>query len=499
MKTKITIFILILLFGLTCTACSIEKPPAESAPLPAAPASPGPGETAAEEELPADTRPAEIRVISPAPAGFTAPCLAEVYEALCVYEDGEILPLLAEGAPVHESGSGEYVFTLPDFLTDSEGRPFGAAEAAAAMEHYGEQDDGLFLRAEVTEEEKLLLRFSRELSADEARHWFCTLPLFAEKEGSPNGFVGTGPYAIGELSGEGMLLLPNGHFRADEAKRQNVRSIRYLFIDDRVDTVIALETLKADMALALPYEEAEDFLPGGSYADLFKVVDNYGAALHFLLPNVAAGKALSAQNSRLDVFGCLDVLALSSELGGSLHPILTSPEEADSDGVLPYGAYRLTLLCSDRGEDPLIAGAVRRQLENKGVILQLLTLPEEEYRAALASGQDWDLALVETEGGAHPAAHWAQLWELSDTANVLRGGLSDSAFLRQLRTLSLAAAPEEADVLALREYISSHAYALALPRMNTPSIVPLTLLEAVRDGNGVLLPGACQYEDEYDG
>ena len=452
-----------------------------------------------EPEPEPDTRPAEIRVITAHPADYGADCYAEVYESLYLLEDGNLVPLLAEGSPVHESGTAEYAISLRRDIFDSEGRAFGAAEAAASYEAYAEaRGDKLLLTAESTETGDLQLVFSRELEPVEEEQWLTAVPLF----GSEN--HGTGPYRIESESEDALLLVPNERYEGASG-RQNVQSIRYLFIESAAEKVIALETDRADMANGLSYEDAEDFLPAGSYSDLFTTVEHYGTVGRYLLPNVGKGSALESEEKRLALFAAIDCAALAETMGGQACTALGNPDcpelresfqsyqtEVSTGRASP--AVRITLLCPQSGAGNSCASVLAARLEGKGYSLLLRPLSSEEYTTALDSGEGWDLALVETPPSRSVLEHWTALWSYADNARTLRGGLTDATLINLLETLAEGKDTAGDCVRRLQERVYNHGLALALPQMNEPRVLPLWVTKAVLDPRGGILPGECEYE-----
>ena len=445
-----------------------------------------------------DPRPEVLRILAPKPDGRDSACYAEVYETLYTLSEGKRSPLLAGGEAEHESGSGEYRIALRSDVCDSEGRPFSAALAAVA---YSEQAGGsLLLSAEVSEDGKLCLHFSRELDEKEADHWFCAVPLFAE-----NG-VGTGPYRIAEEDSESLLLLPNEAYWGEKEKRQNLQSIRYLFISDAPAQVMALETDKADAALRLSYADAEDFLPGGTYSDLFYTVDHFSGIGRYLLPNVGKGSTVEEEALRLSLFRALDGSALAERLGGQACTALGNPElVTPAQGFTSYQTVSeneneealrqlgLTLLTPDGEEARRTAAAVQSQWEQQGVRVRLLCLAEEEYREALAAAESWDMALVETAPAASVTEQWAELWDYDKKNTQLRGKLNDATLHNLLQTALDGETASAENLQRLQERVYNHALAYALPQLNEPLILPMTMRKSVLNGE-VLLPGSCEYE-----
>ena len=456
-------------------------------------------QTLEEPEPETDTRPAEVRVITAHPADHSAACYAEVYETLYILEDDKLTPLLAAGNPVHESGKAAYSIALRPDICDSEGRVFGAVEAAASYEAYAEaRGDKLLLTAEGTETGDLQLLFGRELEPVEEEQWLTAVPLF----GSEN--HGTGPYRIESESEDVLLLVPNERYGGASGK-QNVQSIRYLFMEAAAEKVIALETDRADMANGLSYEDAEDFLPGGSYSDLFTTVEHYGTVGRYLLPNVGKGSTLESEEKRLALFAAIDCAALAETVGGQACTALGNPDCAElCESFQSYQtevstgraspAVRITLLCPQSGAGNSCASALAAQLEGKGYSLLLRPLSSEEYTTALDSGEGWDLALVETPPSRSVLEHWTALWSYTDNARTLRGGLTDGTLINLLETLAEGKDTAGDCVHRLQERVYNHGLALALPQMNEPRVLPLWVTKAVLDPKGAILPGECEYE-----
>lgn len=470
-------------------------------------AKPAPAESVAvssrtEEPAPAeavDPRPEILRILAPAPTELDSACYAEVYETLFTLSEGERVPLLAGSEAEHESGSGEYRIALRSDICDSEGRPFTAADAAYSYSLYGEGDK-LFLSAEVGEDGKLCLHFSRELSEKEGERWLCRVPLHTADE------LGTGPYRIAESDSDSLTLLPNEAYWGDKETKQNLQSIRYLYISGAPAQVMALETGKADAALQLGYADTEDFLPGGSYSDLFYTVDRYSGTGRYLLPNVGKGSAVEDEALRLALFGALDGNALADALGGRActalgNPDLISPSEGfasyqtASSEVGDSGINRLslTLLSPDGEEAQRTASAVQTQWESKGVRVRLFILADEEYREALAAAESWDMALVETESEGSAAEQWAELWAFERNNTQLRGKLNDATLQNLLQTVLDGTAASAESVQRLQERVYNHGFAYALPQLKEYLTVPQSMSRPVMNGE-VLLPGSCVYE-----
>lgn len=496
-----------------CAAVPAEKTAPTAAPEPAAEP-----EVSAElpESVPADSRIERLRVISEYPRGMDAPCFAEVYETLYAVQAGETVPVLAAAAwELSEDGRCYRMALLPD-VTDSEGNPFTAADAARC---YGQMLGGLLVSAEVDEDGALLLRFRRKLREREERYWLCEQPLYTAvgEVGEDGGLLecfGTGPYRLAEQGRDSLLLLPNEHWRGAAEDTQRTASIEYLFMNDAPSRVIALELGRAEMADCLSYEEAEDFLPGGSYSDLFTTVDYFSPVGRFLLPNMNKGSVLADEKVRLAVFSALDREALAEKLGGRACRGLGNPDYPElntdsgfrntpTDDESVYNALRdsgyrsenLTLLCPESGAGRTVAAQLQRLWERRGVSVILRPASPEEYEAALADGNGWDAALVETPAACSPALQWQALWAADGSTNVLRGGQSDAALLNLLRTLAKPETDTEENLQRLQELALSHGYALALPQLSEPRVVSVSINQAVMNGQGALLPGACEYKE----
>lgn len=504
--------VFLLLSALLLCGCGERVLPQElSTPAPRTEEEPAEPENTQGQEALVDTRPAEIRILSAYPAGPDSDCFAEVYESLYALSGEKYVPILAEGKAIRGSGESEYLIPLRKNVCDSEGQSFGAAEAAECYLRYAEErGDKLLLTAEATEEGGLRLHFSRELRDFEEAHWLCAVPMYGTKtdgdadEAGAVRYLGTGPYVISEQSRDELLLVPNGLYGGEPGK-QNVQSIRYLFIEDAPSQVIALETGRADMANGLSYEDAEDFLPGGSYSDLFTTAEYYSSIGRFLLPNVGKGSALESEEKRLALFGAIDCAALAERIGGQACTALGNPDCAElTESFQSYQtqstegwaspALRLTLLCPQSGAGKLCADALAAQLEGKGYSLFLRPLSAEEYASALDSGEGWDLAVVETPTSRSAVEHWKALWNYAANAASLRGGQTDATLINLLQTIAEGRDTAGDCVHRFQERVYNHGLALALPRLNEPRVLPLWVTEAVLNQNGAILPGECAYE-----
>lgn len=487
-----------LVLALLLSGCALQNSVAgECVSVPVA--SPPSVEATTAPEIAEDPRPEEVRILSAFPTDRSADCYAEVYESLYTPSEAGLLPLLAHEEPRHESGSAEYRIALRSGLCSSAGQVFDAEEAAFAYTAYAHSpEDALLLTAEATEEGELRLLFKRELQPAEEEDWFTAVPLFDRE------YLGTGPYRIETESESELLLVPNEHYGGGKG-RQNVQRIRYLFSEDAAEKVIALETDKADMANGLLYEDAVDFLPGGSYSDLFTTAEYYSAVGRFLLPNVGKGSALESEELRLALFAALDCAALADELGGRACNALGNPDctelteqlqtyQSAVSGERPAVIVSLSLLCPQSGTGKRCAEALAVQLESKGYALRLYALPDEDYALALESGEGWDLALVETKATHSAVAQWMELWNYRSGTALLRGAQGDATLINLLQTLSDGRAAAADCVHRLQERVYNHALALALPQMNEPRVLPLWVSKAVLNEKGAILPGACEYE-----
>ncbi len=483
MRRFAPLILILLLFGML--GCGEKAVAPTAAPAESAEATPTPATVTEAPAEPADSRPEEVRVIAPR----NEDRYAEVYESLYLLSEDKLMPLLAEDEAEHEAGSASYTISLCSDICDSEGNALSIADAAASYLAFAEKTgDKLLASAEETEDGKLLLRFERPLSEREERCWLCSVPLY-HSEGS-----GTGPYKIAEESESELLLIPNEGYWGHAEGKQNVRIIRYLFINSASAQVIALETGKADMALGISYEDAVDFLPGGSYSDLFKALDSYSSAARFLLPNVGKGSKLEDEQLRLALFSSIDAAALADALGGRACSALGNPDSVSFAGDSYQSKHTavenstlskltLTLLCAESGESRIAAQQLSRQWEALGVTVRLVSSEEES----------WDLAIVETQSCPSVVQQWAELWNYSDGAKLLRGGLEDASLLNLLESLQKPKTDTSELMEKLQERVYAHGLAYALPQLNEPIIVPSALKQVGFNGQ-VLLPGSCLYE-----
>lgn len=463
------------------------------------------------EPVEEDSRPELVRVITEVAQSMDAACFAEVYETLYTQENGGLSPVLAAGEWEHLKGEKTYLIPLLSSVSDSEGKPFTAEDAALCYNHCGEE---LLTSAEVSENGKLLLTFKRELLPYEESSIFCTVPLFTGIDEEGREPRGTGPYRVSEQDENGLTLLPNEYFRGEREEDQRVKEIRYLFLNDAPSRVIALEIGKADMADCLSYEDAEDFLPGGSYSDLFTTVDYYSPVGRFLLPDVSKNSALASEELRLALFSMLDCEALAEKTGGRACTFLGNPDSSmpvsfgssyqtevpDAESVYEalrksgYNRENLTLLCPQSGAGRLMAEHIRTLWESNGVSVLIRAVNEEEYDTSLSDTGQWDLALVETKESRSITKQWQELWALGEKPDILRGGQSDATLLNLLQTVASSETATEENLLRLQERVYNHGFALALPQLCEPRVIGSNVKTPAMNDRGALLPGSCEYE-----
>lgn len=458
-----------------------------------------------------DLRPEELKILCAKPDGVGSDCYAEIFETLYCMDGDALQPLLASAQPEEGANAGEYRIILRSDIRDSTGQRYTAANAAEAYSGFGmKRSDGLFRYAKEDENGSLLLCFGRELNETEKKSWFCAVPLYAEREiDGVTHLVGTGPYTVSEQNENDLLLLPNADYWGDAAEKQNVKSIRCLFISEPSEQVIALELGKADMANGLSYEDAEDFRTGGSYNDLFTTAERCSREASFLLPNLQKGSGMETEEARLALFGLLDCETLAKKLGGRVCLGLGNPDfelyqvngqsyqtvtstSGDTQNR-DWNKKGLTLLCLDARENKRIAEAIKNQLESKGVYISILAQDESDYAAALDEGKIWDLALVVTAGSDSPVSQWLELWNYKANSKILRGHQSDATLMNLLQTVSDAHKADRENIGRLQERVFNHGYALALPQVCRSAVVPLYVSKVVTNANGALLPGSCEF------
>ena len=546
MKKTSALLLSALLLSLLFGGCGKrgETPPAPTSPpeaqtLPADQA--GGAEEHMEEEPQADPRPAEVRVITrPAedldPANIASRgknCLLEIYEPLFeVRADGSVACVLADGGRGAEGGfeheKGRYTVYLREGVTDHDGNPLSAADAAFCITRQaGAEGWELFKEATAGEDGSVTVLFSRELSgAGEWERHFASLYLYTEKAYNDHGGLtteacGTGPYRLESVGEDGSLLLtPFDDYRQggerEERAAANVQSIRYLFPDSAADRVITLEVGKADMADCLSYADTVDFREGGSYADLFRVEGSWSGVNYLLVPNVQPQGMMNNENLRRGVFYAIDNALLASyagEGGARACTGLANPDCPDLPGsgesyesvTLPVDEVRsllrqaqyvnesFVLLTAEGGVEEELAAAIQSMLRPLSINANVVKVPREELEEKLKDQKAWDLAILPVEGRS-AAEVWTKLWTDRDKNGSTVGFLRDSRFNELLARLATEDGRTGENLAAVQDYATEHAYAMALVQLYRPVVLPRSCTGCYLTGSGAILPGGCTYE-----
>lgn len=526
------------LFGCGLVGQEPDSPAAEATPQPAA--AEVPEAVPEEEEIPVDPRPEVMRVITRSaanldPAGISGGnknCLLEIYEPLFeLAPDGSVRCILADetrgGKGGYDVEGGAYTVYLREGITDQDGNPLTAADAAFCVKRLAEAEGwDVFTSAEAGENGALTVKFSRALSgSDEWEKYFGHVYLYTEKAyGEHGGFLsescGTGPYVLAEHNAESMALLPcESYWQGEVAGGRGaagVQRIEYIFEDDPVAQVIALEVGKADMADCLSYPDTEDFRGEGSYADLFRVESAWDRTNYVLIPNVDYQSIMKEQNLRLGVFYAIDNAALAEFRGAGGARACTAlgnpdcaglPDAGESyesvtpdvNGVRSYlrqASYvneGFKLLTVEGGVSEELAVNIQTMLRPLSINAIVTKVKPEELETKLQDPKAWDIVLLTVESGS-AGELWKKLWTDRVKGSYMTGFLRDANFTKALEPIATEEGRTPESLAAVQQYALEHAYAMMLLQLSRSVVVPHNAESVYMTLDGAVLPGACMYQ-----
>ena len=355
-----------------------------------------------------------------------------IYETLFYYENGEYVPILAEG--YEEVDDTHWKVTIRDDIYDSAGNQITADDVVFSYNWlvetgYTNRYD-TFGSVEKTGDFEVTFEWTSPIdSVAELDTIFSSTFVFSQASFEANNFatdpIGTGPYKLKSFTAGSEIVVEarDDYWAADhrDSYRQqaNVQEIVYKIVPESAQNLTGLttsdENSKLDISMNIPVDSVADFEEGGQYSEDFVLVKRNTTDLSWLTWNQEEGMLGSDINFRLACAWALNNEAIAKVAGTYVAAdTMCSPSGSEydtswvvEDGYIvgtdlekakeyleqsSYNGETLQVMCYNTEAYKNIASMIVSSLAQIGINAEVKAVDNNTFDADMGDSSAWDLA-----------------------------------------------------------------------------------------------------------